>query len=321
VESGRITMEALVASPDGRRVIRLAGNSDDPEALAAQLAQQVQEQGSNALLSPQPSVLSPHASRLTPLHGRRIVVTRAAHQAQELCDRLREVGAYPIGIPAIAIQPIADNRPLEEAIGSIDQYDWLLFTSANGVDAFWQQLAARQYTITGERLRVAAVGPVTAAALVERGIQSAVVPDSFTGEALAAGLGDLRDRRALLVQAAAAHPHTAESLLAQGAIVTTVPLYDTIAAEPDETALAELAAGVDAITFASGSAARSFAQALAGRFPTLLAETVIACIGPSTAEVVRELGFRPAVIAEEHTAEGLTTALVAYFNRPETPLS
>jgi hydroxymethylbilane synthase len=308
VESGRITMEALVASPDGRRVIRLAGNSDDPEALAAQLAQQVQEQGGNILLSPQ-------SFALMPLHGRRIVVTRPAHQAQELCDRLRQSGAHPIAIPAIAIQPIAGNRALDEAIAVLHQYDWLIFTSANGVAVFWQQLAARQQFFTGETLRVAAVGPVTAAALVERGIQPAVVPESFTGDALATSLGDLRGRRVLLAQGLAARPNVAESLAAQGAIVTALPIYDTIPAEPDEVALAELAAGVEAVTFASGSAARFFAQAIAGRFPTLLAETVIACIGPSTAEVVRELGFRPAVVAEEHTAEGLTAALATYFNR------
>jgi uroporphyrinogen III methyltransferase/synthase len=287
-------------------VIRIAGNSDDPQALAAQLAQQVQAQGGDALLSPQPSAFSP-------LHGRRIVVTRAAHQAEELCQRLSQAGAHPIAIPAITIRPLADNRPLEKAIEALDQYDWLIFTSANGVAVFWQQLTARQPHPAMETIKVAAVGPATAAALAQRGSQAAVVPESFSGEALATSLGDLGGQRVLLAQAAAARPQTAERLAAQGALVTVVTLYDTVPAELEEAVLAELAAGVDAVTFASGSAARSFAEAIAGRLPDLLAETVIACIGPSTAEVVAELGWRPAVVAGEHTAEGLVAALVDYF--------
>jgi uroporphyrinogen-III synthase len=276
-----------------------------------------------------------------PLHGRRIVVTRAAHQAGELSGRLRQLGACPLEIPAITIQPVADQRPLDEAMAALGQYDWLIFTSANGV-AVWgervqrmgiqgslpsqsrgvplqsqgQELRGTQEA-NGDRGRVAAVGPVTAAALQERGIQPAVVPELFTGEALAGSLGALRGRRVLLAQAAAARPQTAESLAAQGAVVTTLALYESVPAMPDETALAELAAGVDAVTFASGSAVRFFSQAVAGRWPTLLSDTVIACIGPSTADVVRELGLRPAVVAEAHTAEGLAAALADYFQQWE----
>ena len=191
----------------------------------------------------------------SPLTGRRIVVTRAADQAADFCRQLRTLGAVPICFPTIKVAALPAPA-LDVAMGNIAQFDWLLFTSANAVRFFFERFALPQETLVLPRL--AAVGPVTAKALREQGYAVDEAPDEYTGEALARCLGDLTDKRILLPRARKGRPEIVEALLAAGAQVDDIALYDTVAAEPSAEALAQMADGVDVLTFTSPSTAINF---------------------------------------------------------------
>jgi uroporphyrinogen-III synthase len=250
-----------------------------------------------------------------PLVGRRIVVTRAAHQAAELAQQLAAAGAIPLVMPAIRIAPVADLGPLDAAIEQIGAYDWLIFSSTNGVEIFCRRLAVLGYSLAAPVApKVAAVGPATAAALEQQGVHVDLVPEEFVAEAVIAALGDVRDCRILLPRAAAGRREVAVHLVQQGAVVDDVAIYETVPAELDETALSELKKGVDAVTFASGLTVRHFVR-LAGL--ELLAQTTVACIGPITAATARDLGLNVAVVAPQYTGGGLVAALARHFEKEE----
>jgi uroporphyrinogen III methyltransferase / synthase len=205
--------------------------------------------------------------------------------------------------------------PLDAAIEQIGAYDWLIFSSVNGVEIFCRRLAALGHgpaALSGAK--VAAVGPATAAALTEQGMRVDLVPAEFVAEAVIAALRDVRDCRILLPRAAAGRREVAARLAQQGAVVDDVAIYETVPAELDETALSELKKGVDAVTFASGLTVRHFVR-LAGL--ELLARTVVACIGPITAAAARDLGLNVAVVAPQYTGGGLVAALARYFENEE----
>ncbi|MGH2537619.1 MAG: hydroxymethylbilane synthase [Candidatus Promineifilaceae bacterium] len=311
-ERDGLHLTGLVATPDGRRFIRLSATGRDPWQLGHDLARQALAQGAAGLLE--------LAHR--PLAGRRIVVTRAAHQAQELADQLAALGATPIVIPATCLRPPADPAPADRALQRLAEYDWIIFTSANAVAFFWQQLRERGLeaaALAGTRL--AAVGPATAAALRERSLAPAFVPDEHIGTAVAAGLGNVAGRRILLPRAAQANRDLPAMLVTTGAVVDDVAVYQVEPAPMSAADLAPLAvgadAGLDAITFASGTAARAFAAALRQHgLASILEQTLIACIGPTTAAAVRELGLPLGLAAAEHTSAALVQALVHHFQSP-----
>jgi uroporphyrinogen-III synthase len=256
-----------------------------------------------------------------PLKGRRIVVTRSPRQAEAFCTRLSELGAYPIRFPTIQFVPLPTEQ-LDAALNKLDAYDWLIFTSGNAVSFFLARLEALQQPIS--HLKVAASGAATAQLLQKKGVSVDFVPDEFVGERLVAGLGDLVAQRVLLPRAKIGRPQIVKLLQAQGAIVEEIPLYDTITADPPATAWAELDQGVDVITFTSPSSVRNFFKILdmtkrpvsATGAPVknrLFAEAIIACIGPITADAVREQGVAVSIMPEEYTIDGLVTAVVDYF--------
>jgi uroporphyrinogen-III synthase len=304
VAENEVRMTALVAAPDGGQVIRVRGAAADAAALGHELARRASEQGGAAILD-----------ALHPLRGRRVVVTRARHQAQSMADKLQEVGATALLLPAIRIAPMPDMSPLAAAIRQLDTYDWVIFTSSNGVRVFCEQLneMGRDASVLAEA-RIGVVGSATARALERRGVEPDFMPDEFVGEAVAAGLGDVSGQRILLPRAEIARKNLAELLAAAGAAVTDLPTYRTLPAELDERALAELRQGVDAVTFTSGSTARHFMDAIAGRVE-LADDVVVACIGPITAESARDLGLTVDVVADEYTTAGLVAALVEYFRQ------
>lgn len=265
------------------------------------------------------------------LAGKRVVVTRARAQAAALCDRLAGLGACPIVLPTIEIAPLDDYDALDRAIRDLSQYQWVVFTSVNGVEFFWQRLA-----LAGEgrlpRLQIAAIGPATARALEERGVRPALVPDEYVAEALAAAIGDAAGQRVLLPRAELAREALADELGRRGAIVHEVPAYQTLPAALDLRGLAELRRGVDAVTFTSSSTVRNFVALVSGQdsyvdaaairrlgpdgvpMPSLGA-AIIACIGPVTAQTAREAGLPVDAVAATYTMDGLVTALVEYFAR------
>jgi len=247
-----------------------------------------------------------------PLAERRVLVTRPRPQAGALVDALRAEAAVPILLPTIAIRPADDLRPLDAAIARLADYVWLAFTSANGVEVFWDRLRALG-TAVPAGVRIAAVGTATARALAERGATVDFVPDEFVGARLGATLPDVEGRRVLLARASLAREELADALAARGALVDDVAVYDTIPEAPDAAGLAALERGVDAVTFTSASTVRNFATLLGLRAQSLLDGVVVACIGPVTADEARSLGFTVHVEPAEHTIPGLVRALADHY--------
>ena len=251
-----------------------------------------------------------------PLFGRRIVVTRAREQAEELSALLRERGADVLEVPCIRIVPPTKFEPLAEALAGLGSYEWVVFTSVNGVSAFFEHfLKAYEDLRALGMVRLAAVGPATAARLRELRLRVDLVPKDYVAtrivQAMAAA-GSLENLRILLPRAEAANPDLPRLLEERGAIVDDVPCYRTVAEQEDwNGAAARLEAeGADWITFASGSAVQHFharfdLKGLRARRPGAR----VASIGPETSRVLSGLGVEPEVEARTHTIEGLAEAL------------
>ena len=310
VTGSAIQLNALVAAPSGQQLIQVQGQGTDPHQLGQQLAQEAKQQGADQILARLQTGL--------PLRGKRIVVTRPLHQARDFHHMLIDLGAQSLLMPAIRIEPVADMAPLHEALHNLADYNWLIFTSVNGVEIFWQELANLGYRADHlQGIQVAAVGDKTAVALQDQAITPDFVPDVFVGEAIAAGLGEVSGQRVLLPLAALARDTLPDLLMAQGAQVTRLDIYETLPARLTLMDLAPLADGVDVITFTSSSTVESLITAVSdvenGRFLPYLHTALIACIGPKTAVTARDLGLTVNLIAEEHTIEGLTEAMLTYF--------
>jgi uroporphyrinogen III methyltransferase/synthase len=261
-----------------------------------------------------------------PLQGRRVVVTRAREQAGSLVERLRELGAEPLVCPAISIAPLEDFSLLDAAIARLDAYDWVVFTSVNGVRAFVSRLSAVGGNIRDLcSRRIAAIGPATEAELRAIGCAPDFVPDTYVAEAIIVQIEDVEGKRILLPRADIARQALATGLRERGATVDEVAAYRTVHAG-ESTPLADLLSGgtVDAVTFTSSSTVRYTIEGMVeagldrATATDLLNQTAIVCIGPVTAATAAELGLRVAAVASEYTTEGLVTALLALFGRPVT---
>jgi uroporphyrinogen-III synthase len=234
------------------------------------------------------------------LRGRRIVITRPAEKARRLAERLRSLGAVPIEFPTVRIEP-AESGPLDAALRSLDAFDWVVFTSANGVEAAFARLAA----IGGDaraagRRKVAAIGPITAQALRRHGVEPALVPGEYVAEAILEALGDVRGKTFLLPRADIAREALATGLRAKGATVTEVAAYRTVGAGGPPPDLS----GADAVTFTSSSTVRHFLASGA-----TVGGAKVVCIGPVTAATARELGLTVDAVADAYTEDGLIQAL------------
>lgn len=315
-------LTALVGSPDGKTLIRVADSSpviEDALALGEQLAQQALAAGAATLLNQARTGIgaSPtNGANPLPLQGKRIVVTRAQEQANQFSEALTALGATPLLIPTIRIEAVPDLTPLDRALQELADFDWLIITSVNGVAILADRLAALAIPAQAwQGIQVAAIGSATADELRAHGILPTFIPEQFVAEAIVDGLGDVAGKRILLPQAAIARETLAERLVARGALVDAIPIYQTLAADLDGDALQALGQGVDVITFTSSSTVRNLLTAMTaatGATPRFDQET-IACIGPVTAETARELGIHVDVVATEHTVPGLVTALTAHF--------
>ncbi len=281
-----------------------------------------------------------------PLFGRRVLVTRAKEQSESLAQALREAGAAAIELPMISIRPPSDPEPLRRAIARLRDYAFVVFTSQNGVVAFFAALAAHggdARALGGAR--VAAIGPGTADALRPFGIVPDVVPESFRGEALAeaiiqAQLGAeqssplltypaaerssppaaasdvLKGVRVLLPRAAVARDILPETLRAHGAQVDVVPAYETHGASTEASASLRdlLSRGeLDVITFTASSTVQHTLAALGPDGPELLRGLILASIGPITTQTARDHGLDVQITADEYTIDGLVRALHAHF--------
>ena len=259
-----------------------------------------------------------------PLYGQRVLVTRTRHQASELSRALSEAGAEAIELPTIAIKERYDEARFAAAISSLKDgaYSWLIFTSTNAVDIFFDVLEKKCLDARSVRASVAAIGPATAQALKRRGIAVDVTPDRFTMEGLLDALdADMSDQRVLVPCAEGARAVLADELAKRGADVDEVTVY--VAETPAEDASPELVEGlrrlrngeIDLITFASSSSVTNLVSLLGDDIEPLK-RCRIACIGPITAATAEEvLGRAPDVVAEEHTIAGLVAAIAVFANK------
>jgi uroporphyrinogen III methyltransferase / synthase len=244
----------------------------------------------------------------------RVLITRPRQDAIDFAEALQARDIQPFYLPTIDIQPLADTTALDRALSRLGCYQWLVLTSANAVDVVLGRLSAGGITQLPAGLKVAAVGPKTAARLSSGGIEPDYVPEEYLAEAILPGLGDLAGSWVLLPTADIAHDTLPRAIQAADGIAHVITAYRTLPAEPDPEGLAAIRDGLDWITFTSGSTARNFVGILRreGLDPFHLpGEPGIACIGPKTAQVARELGFQVDLIAETYTVEGLVQAIVS----------
>ena len=248
-----------------------------------------------------------------PLFARRFAVTRSRSQASGLVARLRELGADVIEFPTIAFAEPDDFGPLDEALARLGDYSWVVFTSVNGVDAFFERLDGDARSLAG--VRVAAIGPATAARLAQHGIVADVVPGEYRGEAVFEAMrdaGSLSGARVLIARAQEAREALPELLCEAGAEVDVVAAYKTVAPNGDgaEELARRLEAGdIDGVTFTSSSTARNLV-ALLGDDAVALRNAMLFSIGPITSATLRDLGFDDIVEADEYTIDGLLAAIL-----------
>lgn len=248
-----------------------------------------------------------------PLHGRSVLVPRTRHQASELSERLRALGAEPVEAPTIAIEPGREPERLDAALAAARDgaYDWMALTSVNGVEAVFAALDRLGLDARAlARVHLAAVGSGTADALAARGLRADLVPDRFTTRGLAeALLATGGPQRILLPRADIATPALTEALDGAGWATDEVEAYRTVpaAALPEGVRERVLAGEVDVLAFASSSTVRNFAALLGGRVP---ASTRVASIGPVTTRTCRELGLPVSAEASPHDVDGLVAAVV-----------
>jgi uroporphyrinogen III methyltransferase/synthase len=245
-----------------------------------------------------------------PLHGRRVVVTRARAQASGTARTLAALGAEVIELPAIRIEPRLDTAEVRRAVDEIHTYSLVCLTSPNGVHLLFDALAAAGRDARAlAQATVAAIGPGTTAALRERGIVADIVPERSIAEALVEALADVEvlDRPVLVARAAEARDVLPDALRDRGANVDVVALYETVAEDPDP-AVIEAAQNADYVTFTSSSTVRNLMEAVGDRFPD---GARVVSIGPVTSEAAREAGLEVHVEAAQHDPQGLVEALMS----------
>lgn len=254
-----------------------------------------------------------------PLFGKRIVITRARAQASSLVTQLTRLGAHCIEIPTIKIAPPEDLSPLKKAIENIDQYDWLVLTSVNGVKFFFDTLfeMGRDVRCLGH-LKFACIGPVTKERLKDFGIVSDILPKTYQAESVVEAFStvNIKDRKVLLPRAKKARTILPEELTRMGAQVKEVTAYETLldTGKKDELIDALNAGNIDAVTFTSSSTVSNFMNLLEGMdTDSLLKNVTIASIGPITSDTARNLGIATDIEAESFTIPGLIDALLSFY--------
>jgi uroporphyrinogen III methyltransferase/synthase len=319
IDAGRDPEEPAAAvergTMDGQRVV---------VATLGTLAEAVEREGIGA---PALIVVGPVVERREvlgwlerrPLHGRRVVVTRARAQASGLAAALRNLGAEVVELPAVRIEPRIDSDGVRRVVDRIGEYSLVCVTSPNGAHLLFEALdgagldaralgGAPKQKQVGKGTSIAAIGPGTAAALVEHGVRADIVPERFVAEALVEALGavEVEGKRVLVARATEARDVLPDALRERGAEVDVVALYETVREEPEPEAL-EVAQGADYVTFTSSSTVRNLTEALGDRFP---AGARVVSIGPVTSEAARDAGLEVHVEADRHDIDGLVAALL-----------
>jgi uroporphyrinogen III methyltransferase/synthase len=256
---------------------------------------------------------------MKPLFGRGVVITRPEAQAEELSELLRRDGARVIPFPVIRIAPPETWEPLDRALDRLEDYQWIIFTSANGVAFFFRRLRERGRDIRDLKgIRIAAIGPATASAVEALGIRVDLVPQEFISEGVVKAFDgmDLQGSRALLPRAKEARDVIPGGLAKMGAICDIATAYRTVRSDRNASELIPLfdEGKVDVITFTSPSTVVNFLQIMGPDF-RLPSQVRIACIGPVTEAAARKAGLPVDILQERYTIPGLVDALVAFFKK------
>ncbi len=254
-----------------------------------------------------------------PLLGKNVVVTRARAQASDLVDRLTSLGAECLECPTIKVVPPDDWSHLDAAINNLETYDWLIFTSVNGVSFFFERLYVKGLDVRAlKNVRIAAIGPATAKRLGDFGLKSDIVPKTYQAESVVEAFEaeDMEEKRVLLPRAKEARPILPVELVKMGAVVNEIPVYKTEQASENVDELIErLEQGsIDIVTFTSSSTVKNFKALLpADRFESLIKGVTVASIGPITTDTAKELGFKVDITAKDFTIPGLCEAILQHY--------
>jgi len=262
-----------------------------------------------------------------PLFGRRVLVTRPREQAAEMVDRLSILGAEAIEAPMIRIVPPEDIGPLQRAAEGVEDFDWVVFTSANSVESFMSVLLHGDRDVRAlKTTKLCTVGTGTAERLIKYGIKADLIPSEFRGEAVVAALAEhatLDGLRVLVPRADIGRDVIADGLRSAGAIVTDVVAYRTVLEDAEQDGGPDvyrmlLDEAIDVVTFTSPSAVRNFAS-IYGKEQTvdLLSHTEVAAIGPVTSEAAAQLGLTVTIQPPVSTIAGLVDAIAAHMSNQE----
>jgi len=254
-----------------------------------------------------------------PLLGKTIIVTRSRAQASDLVRRLQELGAECIQLPTIKVADPDTWQPLDDAIDGLASFQWIVFTSVNGVDFFFRRLKARGKDARAlGAIKTAAIGPATAERLADFGLLTDLMPENYRAEAVVEAFAGhhVKGAKILLARAAEARAVLPEQLAAMGARVVEVPVYKTLAETPDQALLDRLfnRRPADMLTFTSSSTVTNFHRLAAGAgYNGPEAAAAVACIGPITARTAGKLGYEVSAVAETYTIDGLCREIVNFF--------
>ncbi|MEE9567189.1 MAG: uroporphyrinogen-III C-methyltransferase [Desulfobacteria bacterium] len=254
-----------------------------------------------------------------PLLGKTVVVTRARAQASDLVDKLSDLGAECLECPTIKVVPPDDWGHLDAAIDNLETYDWLIFTSVNGVSYFFERLYEKGLDVRAVKdVRTAAIGPATAKRLGDFGLKSDIIPKTYQAESVVEAFEkeDMEEKRVLLPRAKEARPILPVELVKLGAVVNEITAYQTEqASENLDLLIKRLEEGsIDIVTFTSSSTVKNFKALLPDdRFESLIENVAVASIGPITTDTAKELGFKVDITAEDFTIPGLCEAILQHY--------
>jgi len=252
-----------------------------------------------------------------PLAGKRILITRAQGQTKEFSSLLKSYGAISIPFPTIEIAPPEDWRQVDEAIEKLDAYDWVIFTSVNGVRSFIQRLKDKGRgvdALVGKK--ICAIGPRTQGELEGMGLTVSFIPQEYRAEGVIEGLKarGIKGQKILLPRARGARKVLPEALREAGAVVDEVEVYQAVKPAQGKNSLeAILKKGIDVVAFTSSSTVRNFMDLLSDK--SVMNGVKVAVIGPITAETARNYGLEPHIKPREYTIPALVEAIVEYFQR------
>lgn len=250
-----------------------------------------------------------------PPPGKRVLVTRAAHQASALGDALAARGLTIVAIPAIALEPPSDGyATLHRELERLEDYDWLLFTSANAVEVFARE--REELGMEEVPCRIASIGAATTRALRNAGLRVDLQPETAVAEAFARALRPhARGKRMLLIRAEVARDVLEQAMQAAGADLVIVPAYRTVVPLESIEALRRELPHLDAITFTSSSSVRNLMELCDAAELSIPPATILASIGPITSQTLRECGYEPAVESPTAEVEVLASTLARHINQ------